>query len=189
MGVNDAQALLIAREVAASAGVEQKGPAESFAFTALRARNHCHAGTLISEFGDGPPLADFRARGGSMAEQEMIEGGALHLEGLGFASEAPVAKNQFDELAGITQMKLRSLFHRETGCLERGQNPHLTKDRMIIWEQGLADMEARKVVFFQDQDTLPGAGEEGGGGAATRSSANQDGVVGLPKHISYESIS
>src|SRR5260370_35809593 len=180
--MDNPQAFLIAREVASTTGINEKGRLELVALAVVTPGFHEGFVVISATFRYRPTLAHVGTRRSGVLEQQVIKDGSLDLKGGGLTGETAIAKNEFQSFAGISEVKLSSKFPRETGCLKRGQHTHFFEKLSIIRQQRFSYMESREELFLENQDTFSRAGEESGYGAPTRSAADHDCIIRHRQH-------
>src|SRR5436305_1905430 len=103
--MNMTQAFLVAGEVAASGGIDQK-LARKGSFRALwSAGLDLRCISIRSGFQNGPALANVGPATAGMLEQNVIEGGAFDLISQGFFRKLTLAKEQVQRFNSVAQMK------------------------------------------------------------------------------------
>ena len=107
-GMDEADALLVAGEIAASTGVDEKAGVKKVGPAGVVTRLNADQvrGTVV-EFSDSMALADFRAGLLRVLQEEMVEFGAFNLKRRRFPGETAIAKNQFQTFGPVANMKLR----------------------------------------------------------------------------------
>ena len=181
--VDDANALLVAGEIAAAAGVNEKAGAESPGLAdVVTPFNRDEVRARVVEPRDGKTFAHLGAGLLRVLQQQMIEPRALDLEGYGFPGVVAVAKDQLEALGTVANVELRACFERETFPFERLQHPHVREESAVVGQERLADVKARETLLFQDEDAFAGARQKGGAAAAARSAANHQRVVNRFRH-------
>src|SRR5712671_719311 len=171
--MHETDALLVAGEVAAAAGIDKKTGVERLSPAGIVARldgDEVRAGVI--ESGDGKTFAHFRAGLLGVSEQQIIEPGAFDLECGGLPSIVPVAKDQLQALRAVAGMELRAGFEGETFLVQRFQHAHFRKEPAVVGKERFANVKARETLFFQDKNMFAGTGEKGGRAAAARTTAD-----------------
>src|SRR5436190_17379563 len=118
--MNDAQAFLVAGHIAPSAGIDEKAAVKCLRRSVGRSGFEGYGIGFRGETRHGPAFTHFRAEGCGVLEKNMIEGGALDLDGFGFARKAALAKNELGGLAAVPEMKLRSEFFGKSRRIQCG---------------------------------------------------------------------
>src|SRR5205807_6996610 len=95
MRMDDAKIFLIAGEIAASAGVYEEQAIEGLRFSIFVASCYGDSISVIDKLCHGPTLADFRAGGFCVLEQNVVELRALDLDCRNVAGETAIAEAQF----------------------------------------------------------------------------------------------
>src|SRR5881392_1445447 len=117
--MNDADALLIAGEIAATAGVDQEACSDAVSAAGAVARLDRHeVGSCVVKFGDGETFADLRAGLLRVSQQQLIEARALDLERRRLPGVMSVAEDQFQAFRAIAHVELRAGFEREAFLLQ-----------------------------------------------------------------------
>ena len=78
-----------------------------------------------------------------MFEQDVVENGPFHGEGLGFTREFAGAEKEPIRTRAIAEKKLRGELARKTGRFNGGQHAQFAEDGPIIRQKRFANMEAR----------------------------------------------
>src|SRR2546430_7894672 len=94
VGMNLAQSLLVAGEIAAPAGINQKGAADRLGLALFIASVDRSARGVGAELCHRPPFPHFRSGTAGVPQQQMIEAGALDLKGHRLAGESAIAERE-----------------------------------------------------------------------------------------------
>ena len=135
-------------------------------------------GGVAEEGEDGDFLADFRATGGGVAEEHVVELGAEDLPGLGHG---------IDVVAGVKVEGLGALavgldehdaeFLLEVGGLHEGDQAEALEGSEGEGDEGFADVVAGELFALEDEDAVAVFGEDRGGAGSGGAAADDDGVV------------
>ena len=125
--------------------------------------------------GDAVALADFDAVGSSVVEQDVVEGGAPDLEGVGIL-DAGLAEVPAPRLGVAAPDHGGTVLGEEAGGLDGIHRAQLFEDGHGGGQQGLADVVAGEALALQQDDAPALTGQHGGGGAASGAAAD-DGHV------------
>src|SRR5207302_11458876 len=113
--MTDTDALLVAGEIPAPAGVDEEESAKGLRLACVIARlDGDEIRGRVVEPGDGNPFANCRARFFGVLQQQMIELGAFDLERGRLARVTPVAKDEFQAFGTVADVKLRPGLEGET---------------------------------------------------------------------------
>ena len=107
-----AQIFLVAGQITASAGINQKCPAEIMSFSVGIARFDIYAIGIRNKFADRPAFAHIRARRARVLEQNVIERRALDLDGFRLAVKFALPKNKARVDGTVAQSELCAEFSR-----------------------------------------------------------------------------
>ena len=168
--------LLVAGEIAAPAGVDEKLRAIRLD-RAVLPRFHRHIVRVQREAGDVDALADFRAGLRRVLEQEMIKVRAFNLIGGRLARELAPAEDQLEHLGTVPDVELRAPLFQQPGGFQLGEHAHLLEDDAVVGQQRFADVKARKNFLLQHEHRAPGLAEKRRRRAAARPAANHDCVI------------
>ena len=131
--VDDANALLVAGEIAAAAGVNEKAAAESPGLSGVvPAFNRDEVRARVVEPCDGKTFAHLGTGLLGVLQQQMIEPCALDLEGGGFPGVMAVAEDQLQALGTVANVELRACFERETFPFERLQHAQVREKPAVV---------------------------------------------------------
>src|SRR5262245_33226564 len=109
--VDDSNALLVACEIATTAGVNEKAGAKSPGLAGCVARvNQDEVRVRVVEARDRKTFAHLRAGLLRVQQQQMIEPGAFDLESRGFSGVLAVAEDQLEALGTVADVELRACF-------------------------------------------------------------------------------
>jgi hypothetical protein len=181
--VDYAQTLLIAGQVAATAGVDEVAGSELVRFAAWIGGIDGNRAVILLKAGNGPTFADLRTFLTCGVEEDMIEFGALDLDGSFFAGEDTGGKDKFYRFGAIGDEKLGAMLDGEILVLEEFGEAELSEDAGIVGKERFSDMEARKDFLFEDEDFATRFGEIAGCGTATGTSADDNDIILLGGHL------
>ncbi len=181
--VHLAQIFLVAGEVAASAGINQKRRAEIVGFPAGIARLDIHAARHQRRFltTDQPSRTSAPGLAGVL-QQNMIKGCALNLDGFRLAVEFALPENKARADGAIAQSELRAVFARKSRRLQRGQHAHVAENGHVARQERFTDVKARENFLFQHQHPLARPREKCGGAAAARTAPDDQRVISILIH-------
>src|SRR5439155_2577453 len=108
---------------------------------------------------DGPALAHVGTGGAGMLEQNVIEHGALDLDGLWLAIVFALAESETGAERAVAKIKTCTVFYRKARRLQGGQHVHLAEDGHVAGQQGFADVEPGKELLFEDEHVFSRARE------------------------------
>src|SRR5690606_3978268 len=111
-----------------------------------------------------------------------VELGSFHLEGFCLAGEFPVFKNERYGLRAIADVELSAVFLYWESFLQLRQDTHLGKDALIVGQERFADVKAREMILFENQNTLAGLGQECCCRTSSGAASDDDDVVNVVGH-------
>src|SRR5882724_8303103 len=106
--MDNPQAFLIAREVASTTGINEKGRLELAALAVVTPGFHESFVVVGATLRYRPAFAHLRPGSCGVLEQQVIKDGSLDLKGAGLTGETAIAKNEFQSFAGISKVELGS---------------------------------------------------------------------------------
>lgn len=172
--MDDAEAFLVAGDVGAAAGVDEVAGVDG----GLGLGGVCEGdGDAVGELGEGDERAvvlDLGAGGGGVFEEEMVEGGAFDLEGDGMAGETTLAELEFERVMAVGGVELCAEFAGQAHGFEDGEDAEFFEERLVVGEEGFADVEAREGFAFDEEDLVAASSEEGCGGGAAGAAADDE---------------
>src|SRR5208337_2505249 len=149
--MNDAQTLLIAGQVGASAGVNDECRTKPVNFPVGVARLEVYAAGVGTGFRHRPAFADLGAGRAGVPEQDVIERGAFDLDDFMFAGEFAKAKDETRVQRTIAEMELRAEFFGEARGPEGRQQAEFAEDHLVVGQQRFTDVEAGENFLFEHQ--------------------------------------
>ncbi len=149
--VDDPQALLVAREIAAPARVDEKRTSELMDLARFVPGLDGDPMWVLSETSDSPSLAHIRSRAPGMLQQDVVQPCALDLKRCRQSRKPASLENEFQVFARVAQVKLRPVLHRESRRFESGQHPHPLKQFPVVRQKRFANVKPWKVFLLQHQ--------------------------------------